>query len=644
MKTAKWQFGIDFPGIVAVLVATIVFGTWPGVFLPSVYADQPVDPLLVGTWQVLPEESELSYEIAADGQCVRYLRRQAQPGICEFTASHSGYQLTTPEGTEKGTYLPEDADLVILLSPRGQTEWKRVTSSSKEMRPPAEADPRRLGHMGEIPGHVRRASPTQLVVVTDRDMSLYLKKGEEVEFAVNSETQVETDGPIAWTVGTIPRDSYVTVTYERRGGRLLATAVHVWSTGNRIVDSPTTSVPPQPQQVPEPPRHFTGLATTEDSLAAGDAALQAQNYEAAVAQYTEAINLKPTDALAYYKRAHAYRGMGERQKALLDFKQALELSNDAALRMAAAACLRQDPSCAVETNPRSFAATGEQPPVKRAPATDPYEEGMRLYDAKQDQAAIAYFDRAITAQPRRAEAFVGRGMAYYALGEYAQAIKDFSTAIQLKPDYEDAYIYRGKAYRALRQPERANADFTTATQVNPASGKGYFERANTYQMFYPNQPATALKDLDEAIRREPQNATYYNRRGGLLFETNNFERAIADFDRAITLDRTLAQAYGNRGLAKYWLNQQDAAAEDFRQCLILAPALQSWLEEQVNLIPAVRQWQADFWQWYGEILKEATRSRNDLCSAKYGQTGSRVANCRSHGESDTEEKIQKGAL
>ena len=642
MRAKAWTFSFKPVRIVVMLLASFC-GVCSSLFLARAYADQLVDPLLRGKWQVLPEGSELFYEIAADGQCVRYVRGQAQPGICEFTALDSWYQLTTPDGTENGTYSLEDADLMVLTNPRGQTGWKRVASPSGETQPRSDADPRRLGSMGQIPGNVLSASATQLVVVTDRDMSVYLKKGEELEFAVNSETQVEADGPIALTAGTIPRDSYVTVTYERRGGQFLATEVHVWSTGNQTVDSPTASSS-QPRQVPESPRHFTGLATAENPITAGDAALQAQNYEAAVAQYTEALKLKPDDALAYYKRGHAYRGMGERQKALLDFKQALELSKDTALRTAAAACLRQDPGCSVETNPRSFAATGAQPPVKQAPAADPYEEGMRLYDAKQDQAAIPYFNQAITAQPRRAEAFVGRGMAYYALGQYAQAVEDFSTAIQLKPAYEDAYIYRGKAYRALRQPERANGDFTTATQVNPASGKGYFERANTYQMFNFNQPATALKDLDEAIRREPKNAFYYNRRGGLLFETNNFERAIADLDQAIALDATLAQAYGNRGLAKYWLNHKSEAAEDFRQCLILAPSLQSWLEQQVNLIPAVRQWQADFWQWYSEIQRDAARSRNDYCSSKYGQTGSRVANCRSHGVNDTEEKIHNGGL
>jgi tetratricopeptide (TPR) repeat protein len=88
-----------------------------------------------------------------------------------------------------------------------------------------------------------------------------------------------------------------------------------------------------------------------------------------------------------------------------------------------------------------------QAPAAAAPrpasGADPYDEGMRLYNAKQDRASIPYFDRAVAANPARAEAFTGRGMAYYALGEYPRAIHDFSAAIRLKPDGHEPYIYRG---------------------------------------------------------------------------------------------------------------------------------------------------------------------------------------------------------
>jgi tetratricopeptide (TPR) repeat protein len=271
---------------------------------------------------------------------------------------------------------------------------------------------------------------------------------------------------------------------------------------------------------------------------------------------------------------------------------------------------------------RIIDAPTDKPVFAQAPAAaprptsgaDPYDEGMRLYNAKQDRASIPYFDRVIAANPARAEAFTGRGMAYYALGEYARAIDDFSAAIRLKPDGHEPYIYRGKAYRAMRGMDRAIADFTTAARVNPRSGWGHYERASTYWMTSPNMPATTLKDIDEAIRREPDNPNYYNFRGVVLTATDNFRRAIVDFDRAIALKPTMAIAYGNRGLAKYFLNR--TGAEDISYCLVLDPSLQRWLEQQVTMIPAVQRQQAEFIQWYREIQRDAARTHDEFCRAK----------------------------
>ena len=275
---------------------------------------------------------------------------------------------------------------------------------------------------------------------------------------------------------------------------------------------------------------------------------------------------------------------------------------------------------------------------------DPYREGMRLYEAKQDRAAVDAFTAAIKSDPRRVEAYIGRGLARHALGEYRAAIEDYTAALRLKSNSEEAFLYRGRAYRSLRQGDRAIADFTEATRANPASGKGFLERADAYQMFYPNMPATALKDVEEAIRREPKNAFYYNRRGSLHYETNNFGKAISDFTRAISLKPDLAAAYGNRGLAHFWQDRKEQAAADFRQCLVLDPRLRPWLEAQVQLIPQVRQWQADFRRWYAEVLASANRARDDTCSTAFAGNANRISNCRRHGTTDTDEKVRKSQL
>ena len=56
----------------------------------------------------------------------------------------------------------------------------------------------------------------------------------------------------------------------------------------------------------------------------------------------------------------------------------------------------------------------------------------------------------------------------------------------------------------------------------------------------------------------------------------------------------------------------------------------------------IQRWQADFWQWYREVQRDAARSRDDHCGVKYSGNSNRVQNCRSYGVNDTEEKIRKG--
>lgn len=290
---------------------------------------------------------------------------------------------------------------------------------------------------------------------------------------------------------------------------------------------------------------------------------------------------------------------------------------------------------------------GEPPghPARGAPSpSELYKEGMRRYEAKQDRAAVEAFTAALKADPRHVEALIGRGMARHALGDYRSAVEDYSEALRIKPDSEEALLYRGRAYRALRQADRAIADFTAAAKAHPASGRGLLERAEAHQMFHPNRPRTALIDLDEAVRREPRNPLYYNRRGALRYETNDFEAAIRDFTQAVSLKSDLAAAYCNRGLAHYWKDRKDMAAADFRQCLVLDPRLQPWLESQVQLIPQVRQWQADFRRWYAEVLRSATQSRSDTCGSTYSGNANRVDHCRRHGVSDTDEKVRRNQL
>jgi tetratricopeptide (TPR) repeat protein len=60
----------------------------------------------------------------------------------------------------------------------------------------------------------------------------------------------------------------------------------------------------------------------------------------------------------------------------------------------------------------------------------------------------------------------------------------------------------------------------------------------------------ALADINEAIRRAPRVATYYNHRGNVWNAAGQGDKAIAEYTAAIRLDAKDAIAYVNRGMAR----------------------------------------------------------------------------------------------
>ena len=54
----------------------------------------------------------------------------------------------------------------------------------------------------------------------------------------------------------------------------------------------------------------------------------------------------------------------------------------------------------------------------------------------------------------------------------------------------------------------------------------------------------AIKDFSQAILLEPNNAQFYNNRGGVYTDKGEYDLAITDFSHAILLDPNDVQFYG----------------------------------------------------------------------------------------------------
>ena len=161
-------------------------------------------------------------------------------------------------------------------------------------------------------------------------------------------------------------------------------------------------------------------------------------YHSAIADYTEAIRLKPDYALAYVTRGAAKESLKEYFAAIADFDTAIRLKPDFA-----------------------FAYIGR---------------GIAKADLQQYAAAIVDFDTAIRLNPADAAAYYNRGGAKEKLKQYFAAIADYDTVIRLKPDDALAYKSRGHVKADLQQYAAAIVDYTQAIRLHPADAYAYYFR------------------------------------------------------------------------------------------------------------------------------------------------------------------------
>lgn len=93
------------------------------------------------------------------------------------------------------------------------------------------------------------------------------------------------------------------------------------------------------------------------------------------------------------------------------------------------------------------------------------KKGNILCEAGKCEEALSVYTKAIGLDPKFAEAYFKRGMAYYRLGGDLSAIEDFSKAIELNPNYTEAYFQRGAVWFRMGDEKKMIEDFKSAARL-----------------------------------------------------------------------------------------------------------------------------------------------------------------------------------
>jgi tetratricopeptide (TPR) repeat protein len=323
-------------------------------------------------------------------------------------------------------------------------------------------------------------------------------------------------------------------------------------------------------------RNGDDRASTHASLAA--ACWAARRYEEAIGAAGRALELDEGSVLALAVRGNAYAAKGDYDHATADFTAALHRGGNQA-------------SALID---------------KALAATAYFQRGEDNRRGKHYDRAIADYNQALDFNKDYAAVYPARADAYRARGEYQQALDDLAKATGPDSQSPEFYAARAAVRRALEKYDEALKDCERALSFDEKCAAALWNRAEIRRLkgaqhydgaiadcaelirrdgkYVAEARATrgaiyrdkyqytdALKELDEAVNLDPDNAFALWNRGQYHLLRLEDDDAIADCDRAINHDPACHQAYYVRGKAYYQKGEAEAAIEDLSKAIALSP-------------------------------------------------------------------------
>jgi protein O-GlcNAc transferase len=311
-----------------------------------------------------------------------------------------------------------------------------------------------------------------------------------------------------------------------------------------------------------------------------------QQFEAALARYDQAIALKPDFAESHFNRGNVLWNLKRLDAGLASFRRALAIDPDYAEAYLGCGHVLRD----LKQWEAARASYDQAIALAEDYEQAHFHRGNVLYELKQWEAALASYNRTIVLKPDFAEAYSNRGLVLSKLKQLDAALASFNYAIELTADFAEAYSNRALALYELKQWDATLASCDSAIALKPDHAEAHFNRGNA--LYELKQLDAALASYDRAIALKPDYAEAYSNRGIVFKELQQLDAALASCNQAIALKLDYAEAYSNRGNALYELKQWDAALASYNRAIALKPDYAEAHSNRGNALYELKQWDA----------------------------------------------------
>jgi tetratricopeptide (TPR) repeat protein len=306
----------------------------------------------------------------------------------------------------------------------------------------------------------------------------------------------------------------------------------------------------------------------------GLAYLNLESYENAIDDYTKSIQYNPA-ADAYNNRGLAYEYNGNYKLAADDYRTALRIQPGYELAKNNLARVENEYGGDGDDDGSAGDITNNNNNSSNTGDSEYYAElADEYYDKNDFTNALINYNKAIQLNPNGAGSYVRRGFIYHYTGEVAKAYEDYATAARLNPALKNEAYMKCMMYDSSNDAASLGIRSCTDT-INefPGFSLAYYKRGVAY---YVSEDYTrSLQDFTKSIeiRSNFFNSMVY--RGLIYSATDRYNLAVSEYTRAIQIiganDSKAYLSYNNRGASYEQLGNYTQAASDYRKALQLNP-------------------------------------------------------------------------
>lgn len=294
---------------------------------------------------------------------------------------------------------------------------------------------------------------------------------------------------------------------------------------------------------------------------------QASYWKNSETLWNHTLACDPYNTIAYYSLGLALARKGEGERAIGEFRKALEINP----RYAQA--YRSLGDILSEKGEKKQAIAEYQKALAISPnyVAALNNLGTALANEGQSGEAIAQFRRALQINPGLKTARFDLAVALADEGKTEEALAEYRKALELYPDYARAHLNLGLLLDQCGRAAEATVHLRKALEINPrlAGARESLGKVLLRNGDFAGGIACFAKTA--ALDSDAEPLPRWLKLGGALSRNGDLAEAIICYQQAIRIDPRSPDAYANLGLASFRQGKSKEAADAWQQALAIKP-------------------------------------------------------------------------